>query len=147
MYVLLQREMAERLAASPGGAEYGALSVLVQTVYRPAIIRRLPPAVFFPPPEVESCFLRLSKHQGERPGPARLTALAGIAREAFGQRRKKLTSSLGKRYGRERVAAALEAAGADPGARPQELSPGQFAALATQLAAPPVPQPETTQLG
>ena len=126
MFVLLQKEMADRLAAAPGTKQYGALSVQVQCLYSAKILRKLPPGVFFPPPEVDSAFLRLRKLENPPEMTTPRTEFIALIRQVFTQRRKKLSSVLGKGFGKENVRDALLAAGSNPDARPEELSPIQF---------------------
>ncbi|MDT8390685.1 MAG: 16S rRNA (adenine(1518)-N(6)/adenine(1519)-N(6))-dimethyltransferase RsmA [Lentisphaeria bacterium] len=135
MFVLLQKEMADRLAAAPGTKQYGALSIQVQTLYDAKVLRKLPPNVFFPPPEVESSFLRLRwLDQPPRLAVPRADFVA-LVRHVFTQRRKKLTSTLGKRFGRDRVCRILAAAGVNPEARPEALSPPEFVTCVNRLLA------------
>lgn len=126
MFVLLQKEMADRLAAVPGTKQYGALSIQVQTLYDAKVLRKLPPGVFFPSPEVDSSFLRLRKLANPTPLMIPRPDFVRLVRHVFTQRRKKLTSTLGKRFEKESVRQALETAGASPDARPEALSPSQF---------------------
>lgn len=136
MFVLLQKEMADRLAASPGTRQYGALSVQVQCLYSAKILRKIPPGVFFPPPEVDSAFLRLRRLANppelKTPRPEFVT----LVRRAFTQRRKKLSSILGRQFGKETVRQGLMAGGASPDARPEALTPSQFARFVDFLLQP-----------
>ncbi len=93
MFVLLQREMAERLAAPPATKDYGALSVRIQMIYQVAIARRVPPSVFFPPPAVESAYVHL-RLRDTLPTLEFRKSAATIVRAAFSQRRKKLINLL-----------------------------------------------------
>ena len=128
--VLVQREVAARLAAAPGTAAYGRLSVLAQWAARVEGLFDLPPGAFRPPPKVHSRVVRLTPY-GEPPVPARLAALERVTAAAFGQRRKMLRSSL-KSLGRE-PGALCAAAGIDPSRRAETLTLAEFAALATAL--------------
>jgi 16S rRNA (adenine1518-N6/adenine1519-N6)-dimethyltransferase len=128
--VLVQREVAARLAAAPGTAAYGRLSVLAQWAARVEGLFDLPPGAFRPPPKVHSRVVRLTPY-AEPPVPARLAALERVTAAAFGQRRKMLRSSL-KSLGRE-PGALCAAAGIDPARRAETLTLAEFAALATAL--------------
>ena len=87
--VMVQREIAERLRASPGGREYGSPSVLVQLACEVTLLRTVDPAVFTPRPRVESALLRL-----RRRGPAAPPAVRELVRDGFAHRRKSLARSL-----------------------------------------------------
>ena len=128
--VMVQREIAERLRAAPGSRTYGAPSVLVQLACRVELLRTVDRAVFTPRPRVDSALLRL-----ERLRPGAEPALAGLVRAGFAHRRKTLAASLelAGHGPRDRARTALEAAGLDPGARAEALSPDDFVALAERL--------------
>jgi 16S rRNA (adenine1518-N6/adenine1519-N6)-dimethyltransferase len=129
----VQREAAERLMAAPRTGEYGAASAAIQLVFRIELLRRLPPTVFYPQPEVDSAIVRLTRLPSLPSLDERL-AVMQLLRIGFAQRRKKLagtlTSSSGKPHSRGAWEEALVALGANPGARPEELSPAQWLALA-----------------
>lgn len=133
----VQREVADRLAAPPGGRDYGALSVAVQYRAASSIVARVPPAAFFPPPAVESAIVRLEV----RPQPAvRVTDEAlffRVVRAAFAQRRKTLRNTLaaGLRLPPQLVASAAARAGVDPQRRAETLALEEFARLTDSLAA------------
>lgn len=133
LHVLLQREMAQRLAAAPGSPDYGALTVRVQLRYQVRLVRPVPPQVFWPPPEVGSSFVRLEQRPDGPPEAIRESAgeLAGVA---FSQRRKKALKVLTERLGGSAAAAALfAAAGLSTEARAEAFSPADFARLAACL--------------
>jgi 16S rRNA (adenine1518-N6/adenine1519-N6)-dimethyltransferase len=128
--VMVQREIADRLRAAPGGRDYGAPSVIVQLSADVKLLRGVDPAVFKPRPRVRSAVLRLT-----RTGPAASEPLRRIVREAFAHRRKALPRSLElARPGMLQPArAALAELGLPADARAETLSPSQFAALASML--------------
>jgi 16S rRNA (adenine1518-N6/adenine1519-N6)-dimethyltransferase len=128
--VLVQREIADRLRAAPGGREYGAPSVLVQLACDVRMLRSVNRAVFTPRPRVDSALLRL-----DRRGPAAPDHVARLVRAAFAHRRKTLAGSLELAGLADRVAtrSALERAGLDPAARAEALSPSDFMRLAEAL--------------
>jgi 16S rRNA (adenine1518-N6/adenine1519-N6)-dimethyltransferase len=128
--VMVQREIAERLRAEPGGREYGSPSVLAQHACEVSLVRTVDPAVFTPRPRVESALLRLIRR-----GPAAGPDLSALVRAAFAHRRKSLARSLElAQPGRLKLAReALEEIGLPADARAQALSPAQFAALAERL--------------
>jgi len=136
-FLLLQREMAERLGAAPGTKDYGALTVRIQLRYSVSLLRMVPASVFFPPPDVASAFVRLAA-VGEGLPLAQQAAAADVATVAFAQRRKKASRLLASAYGAERVAAAFAALELPEDVRAERLSPETFARLAACLApAPP----------
>ena len=129
--VMVQREVAERLAAPPGSRVYGAPSVLAQIAAEVQITRRVPAQVFVPRPRVDSALLRL-----RRRGPAAPAALRDLVRAAFSHRRKSLPRSL-KLAGHveiEPARLALRELGLPEDARAEALTPAEFAALAEKLA-------------
>ena len=130
--VMVQREIAERLRAVPGGRDYGAPSVIVQLAAEVKLLRGVDPAVFKPRPRVRSAVLRLT-----RTGPAAAEPLRLLVREAFAHRRKALPRSLElARPGMlEPARTALAELGLPEDARAETLSPEQFAELASMLPA------------
>ncbi|WP_227367648.1 16S rRNA (adenine(1518)-N(6)/adenine(1519)-N(6))-dimethyltransferase RsmA [Halomonas sp. M20] len=130
MHFMLQKEVVERLAAAPGGSDWGRLSVMAQYHCRVDSLFSVPPEAFVPQPKIESAIVRLVPH-ASLPNPARDEVLfADIVREAFGQRRKTLRNNLKQRID----VATLESLGIDPGRRPQTLSVAEFVNIANHLA-------------
>ena len=138
MVFLVQLEVAKRIAAGPGGKEYGLLSVMVQCRSTPEIITTMPPSAFWPPPGVRSALIRLNMPGRQEVPEALRPILEGLTRAAFGQRRKTLANAcrtwvdslgLGGRF-----AQACERAEIDPGRRGEELSVGEFIRLAGVIA-------------
>lgn len=132
VFVLLQREVADRLLAKPGTKAYGSLSVRSQQVYRGRQLRLIPGRVFFPEPDVTSSHLHLAVLD-EIPSVPRREALSRLARVAFGQRRKKLLGVLRKNLPTGDWAAQFQAQGISEDARAETLTPAQFLQLATVL--------------
>jgi 16S rRNA (adenine1518-N6/adenine1519-N6)-dimethyltransferase len=126
MHFMLQREVVARLAAGPGGRDYGRLGVMVQVHCRVEPLFRVGPGAFKPPPRVESAVVRLVPREQALVPEADLPALERIVRAAFGMRRKTLRNALRGVVGEDAIAAA----GLDASARPETLSVSQFAALA-----------------
>ncbi|MCS6986696.1 MAG: 16S rRNA (adenine(1518)-N(6)/adenine(1519)-N(6))-dimethyltransferase RsmA [Sphingomonadaceae bacterium] len=124
--LMFQREVAERIVATPGTPAYGRLSVLAQFRTRVRIRLRLPPQAFTPAPQVESAVVQLLPVAPAAPVP--FAALAEATRLAFGRRRKTLRNALG------RAAGALAVAGIDPARRAETLTVAEFARLAQALA-------------
>ncbi len=129
MHLMLQKEVVDRMAAGPGGRDYGRLSVMVQFRCQVETLFSVGPGAFTPPPKVHSTVVRLIPY--ETP-PVRVThshQLERVVLMAFGMRRKTLRNSLKPLLS----AAQIEAAGVDPGARPETLDLARFAALANKL--------------
>lgn len=133
--LLVQAEVAERVAAPPGRMSY--LSVFVQNITDADVVARVPAAAFEPAPEVDSAVLRLRR----RPEPV---VAAGVEREAFHrvvqagfrQRRKQVHNGLARELSVDRatVDAALAACAVDGERRPQTLTVAEWACLAARLA-------------
>ena len=94
LFFVLQKEVARRLAAAPGGKIYGALSVLIQTAYRVELERTLPGSVFHPPPEVDSAAVRLTPVSPAVIRREDRTSFTRVVQRGFSQRRKKLSNLL-----------------------------------------------------
>jgi len=130
MVLLFQREVALRLAAEPGRAAYGRLSVLAQLVCRVERLFDLEPGAFLPPPKVRSSLVRLVPRP-DRPRAALLARVERLTAAAFGRRRQMLRRSLAPLWpDPQRV---LEALGVPPTARAEELAPETFRRLAELL--------------
>lgn len=132
MLVMVQREVGERLAAGPGEKQFGAVSVRVAWWASAALVRRVPPTVFWPAPRVESVIVRLER----RPPPAGASreAVLRLIEAGFAQRRKTMANAL-VRLGNERSLSerALVQVGLDPRVRAEELGLADFARLAEAL--------------
>lgn len=130
MHFMLQKELVTRMAAVPGNKDYGRLTVMLAPHVRVEPLFDIGKGAFSPPPKVVSTFFALHP-LAEPPFPiADTAAYARTVAAAFAQRRKTLRNSLSGLLD----AAAIAAAGVDPGARPETLSPAQFAALAARVA-------------
>jgi len=132
MALMLQKEVAERVAAGPGGRTYGSLSVLTQLACEARLAFTVPPGAFRPPPQVDSAVLHLRVRRAPPvpvDDPARFRA---VVLAAFSQRRKSLANALasGLGLGPERARAMCAAAGIDAGRRAETLSLAEFARLA-----------------
>jgi 16S rRNA (adenine1518-N6/adenine1519-N6)-dimethyltransferase len=128
---LVQREVADRLVASPGSKEYGALSVNVQAVARATQLFRVAPGSFQPPPKVESAVVRIEPRADPDVELAGEAQFRRFVIDAFSLRRKQLRRVIRSVAGMsvERAEAVLRAADIDPTARPETLSPSDFARL------------------
>jgi 16S rRNA (adenine1518-N6/adenine1519-N6)-dimethyltransferase len=130
-HFMLQREVVQRIAARPGGKDYGRLSVLLQYRFEARELLRVAPGAFRPAPAIESALVRLAPRR-PLPWPAHdESVLAELVAKAFTQRRKTLRNALRDRVEERDFAAA----GIDPGLRPEALSVAQFVRLADAVAA------------
>jgi 16S rRNA (adenine1518-N6/adenine1519-N6)-dimethyltransferase len=133
MTVLVQLEVAERIAASPGTPAWGPLSVELQLEHEARLLRRLAPELFWPRPRVESALVRLER----RPAlaSARLReAITGLVRALFQRRRQTVGRVLGERLGSRDAARALcLRLQIDPARRGETLDLRELAALAAEL--------------
>lgn len=133
--VLVQLEVAERLAAGPGSKVYGIPSVKARWYGTATLAGRIGRNVFWPAPNVDSGLVRLVRSDPPGDDALRLDTFA-VVDAAFGQRRKTLRSSLSRLTGSTGAAeAALVAAGVDPGLRGEVLELEQFVAIARTWAA------------
>jgi len=134
--LMLQREVAERLVAPPGGRDYGVLSVLVQYAADVGLLLALPPGAFRPPPMVKSALVRVRFRTPA--DPARdPDQFAAMVQAVFTRRRKTLANALLAFSGTARLppGAALERAGIDGRRRPETLAIAEFVRLADTFVA------------
>ncbi|MBR7121062.1 MAG: ribosomal RNA small subunit methyltransferase A [Lentisphaeria bacterium] len=132
MFFMLQKEMGERLAASPGTKAYGALSVRTQLLYDVAVDKIVPPQVFCPPPEVDSALVsfKLSARYPDIPETA-AKIFTPLVRNLFNQRRKQIGKVLGQICGSKDAAAnILASCGFSTELRPDKLAVAEFIRLA-----------------
>lgn len=130
LVAMVQKEVAERMAAKPGGKDYGALSVAIQYYTEPEIAFIVPPSSFIPAPNVDSAVI-VCKRRAKPPVEVCDEALFfRVVKAAFSLRRKMLSNSL-KNMGikAEQCAKWLELAGVDGKRRAETLSLDDFAAL------------------
>jgi 16S rRNA (adenine1518-N6/adenine1519-N6)-dimethyltransferase len=128
---LVQKEVAQRLSASPGSKEYGALTVNVAAVARAETLFGVPAGAFSPPPKVESAVVRITPLAESLVRPEEERPFRLLVQGAFGMRRKQMRRVVRSLYALDAEAAdaLLDAAGIEPEVRPEVLSPAQFAAL------------------
>lgn len=130
--VMVQREVGERLAAAPGEEAYGAVSLRVAYRASAELLRRVPPTVFWPEPNVESVLIRLTRRPPPVPTPE--DRLFRLIAEGFAQRRKTLANALVRLgHSKQEAEAALERAGLDRRVRAEALGLEDFARLAETL--------------
>lgn len=130
MHFMLQKEVVQRLAAEPGGGDWGRLSIMVQYHCRVEHLFNVGPGAFNPAPKVDSAIVRLVPHS-VLPHPVKdPRLLEQVVREAFNQRRKTLRNTLKALMPAEQI----EAAQVDGSKRPEQLDLAAFVRLADQLA-------------
>lgn len=129
--VMVQREVALRLAASPGSSDYGAISVKVAYWGSARILGDVPPTVFVPRPKVTSSIIEITRRAEPAVGDVTPTELFTLVRRAFGQRRKMLRRSLAEVVTAEQFVAAE----VSPEARPEQLDVMAWGRLAKVVGA------------
>jgi 16S rRNA (adenine1518-N6/adenine1519-N6)-dimethyltransferase len=131
--LMLQREVADRLAARPGHSEYGLLSATTQLYTRVEKLFTLAPEAFSPPPKVHSTVVRLTVEPRLENLRVPEEAFIQFLKLSFGQKRKTLWNNLKPEYDTQRLRKAMEETGVKPNARAEELSLEKSAALYRQL--------------
>ncbi|WP_367297861.1 16S rRNA (adenine(1518)-N(6)/adenine(1519)-N(6))-dimethyltransferase RsmA [Loigolactobacillus coryniformis] len=138
--VMMQKEVAERLAAAPGSKAYGSLSVAVQYQMTVKLAFIVPKTVFVPQPNVDSAIVSLTRHVTPPAVATDEKAFARLVRGSFAQRRKSLWNNLTALYGKDATTKAaltevLAAEKIDPGIRGERLSVTDFVRLANAISA------------
>jgi 16S rRNA (adenine1518-N6/adenine1519-N6)-dimethyltransferase len=133
--VMVQREVATRLAAKPGGKDWGVLPALIQTFGDVRLAFRVSRHSFLPPPRVESAVVDVRWSRAPRVAVGDIELYRRVVRAAFNQRRKTLRNALGelaKTRGLDgsALAGVFARAGIDPGVRAERLATADFARLA-----------------
>ena len=135
--VMVQKEVADRMTAQPGGKDYGSLSIAVQYYSRPRIVEIVPPESFVPRPKVTSAVVTMDLYEEPPTKPVDENLFIAITRAAFEQRRKTLVNALGSNssvpYGKDSVREALEKMGLSPSVRGEVLSPDEYIRLSDLL--------------
>ena len=126
MHFMVQKEVALRMAAAPGGDDYGRLSVMLQWRCAVELLFNVGPGAFRPAPKVDSAFVRLTPHRSPPVNVEDEAVFADLVARAFNQRRKTLRNTLKERLSADEI----RALGIDPGLRPEVLDLAAFAALA-----------------
>ncbi|MEO6443573.1 MAG: 16S rRNA (adenine(1518)-N(6)/adenine(1519)-N(6))-dimethyltransferase RsmA [Gemmatimonadaceae bacterium] len=137
MVFLVQREVAERIAAPPGDRAYGALSANVQALAEVHIAGRVPAGAFHPKPKVDSAIIRLTPRTEPLMAPHEEAPFQKFVQAAFGRRRKQIRRVLREIFSldAEQAESVLARCGIDPEARPETLSPAGFLAILRHVAA------------
>jgi 16S rRNA (adenine1518-N6/adenine1519-N6)-dimethyltransferase len=129
--IMIQKEVAERIAAKENTKEYGALSLLVQYHCTVDVVRKVSPAAFIPQPKVDSMVIKLNKLAGPRVEVSDEELFFKVIRESFNMRRKTLSNSLKNlKLDKDKLQKAFEDSGIDPKRRGETLSIDEFAKLA-----------------
>ena len=133
--VMIQKEMADRIVASPGTKAYGALGVMIRTYADVAMVAKVGAGSFVPAPKVDSAVLKLVPLAGGAPRVAIADAehYSRVVHAAFGQRRKTLRNALRAVWTDAEVDAGLAASAIDGGRRGETLEISEFAGLAAAL--------------
>jgi 16S rRNA (adenine1518-N6/adenine1519-N6)-dimethyltransferase len=134
IHIVIQLEVAERIAARPGRREYGYLSALCQFYAKPEIALRIPPGAFRPPPRVKSALVRMTL-PGQR-ASLNITdekRFLEFVQGCFGQKRKTLRNNLRSLATDQQIHQAIEDCGLRPDARAEQLTLAQFASLFASL--------------
>lgn len=134
--VMIQKEVAQRICAQPGAAEYGAFGLFVNWHMRPELLFDVPPSCFIPQPKVTSSVIRLTRRR-QRPAQVRDEALMfRLIRASFNQRRKTLPNGICSAFpalGKEQARQALINAGFDPQIRGESLDIVGFAKIFDEI--------------
>ncbi len=130
---LVQLEVAQRLAASPGDADYGSTSVLTRARAEVSVLGHVRPGAFNPPPKVDSAFVGFRLRSPDQHG-SEWAGFRTVVRAAFSQRRKTLRNALASVWGLEAAESALAELGWDPRTRAEALDLADFSALQRALA-------------
>ena len=125
MHFMLQKEVVDRMSASPGNKSYGRLSIMLQYFCQVDKLFDVPPEAFDPAPKVDSAIVRLTPHEKLPLAVDNLDDYAMIVTKSFAHRRKTLRNNLKEILTGEQI----EALGINPGARAETLSQQQFAEL------------------
>jgi len=135
LVLMVQKEVADRIASGPGAKSYGTLSVWCQLHGRIGEKINVSPEAFYPRPKVHSTILKIELLPQARVCQENLPALKGLVRAAFGQRRKTLSNAVGSWLMRERDAVdrLLAAHDVDPKRRGETLSVDEFVKLANAI--------------
>ncbi|OPZ93970.1 MAG: Ribosomal RNA small subunit methyltransferase A [Firmicutes bacterium ADurb.Bin419] len=137
MVFMVQKEVAQRMVAKPGGKDYGALSVAVQYYAQPERVFDVPPHCFIPQPEVDSTIIKLKKNKTPPVNLKDKDMFFKVVKASFGQRRKTLLNALtnfgGFNKSKEEIREILSALDINENARGETLTIEQFASLSNQF--------------
>ncbi len=134
MVATLQLEVAKRLLAKPGNADYGVLTLLVQLDYEPKSWFKIPASCFFPEPDVDSACVGLVRREQPLLPPGAHDTFNQIVKRSFSQRRKMMLKLLKEDWPEPRLGVEFERLKLSPQVRAEEVSLEQFARMAQTLA-------------
>jgi len=132
LYLMVQKEVGERILAQPGSSSYGRLSVFCQLLSSPSKVFSVPAGCFQPPPKVASVFLRFERNTHKLHSPFG-EFLFSLIKTGFSQRRKKLRGLLAVEFSRDKVSNAIIEAGFSEECRAEEIPPRGWIVLAKRL--------------
>lgn len=136
--VMIQKEVADRMAAKPGGKEYGSLSIAVQYYCIPEVVTIVPRTVFIPQPNVDSAVIRLKVREQPPVEVEDEAFFFDVVQSSFVQRRKTIYNNLAAKYftkeTKSRLEAILHESGIDPSRRGETLSMEEYSVLSRNLA-------------
>jgi 16S rRNA (adenine1518-N6/adenine1519-N6)-dimethyltransferase len=136
MVVTLQMEVAQRLLALVNDDHYGLLTLLVQLRYQPGDWFKIPPACFFPEPEIDSACLKLIRRSEPLLSEAESAMFFKIVKRSFSQRRKMMLKLLKQDWPAPALEAAFAQVGLSPQIRAEAVSLDQFVKISHSLAGP-----------
>jgi 16S rRNA (adenine1518-N6/adenine1519-N6)-dimethyltransferase len=135
--VMIQREVAQRMAAGPGDKEYGSLSLAVQYYTKPRILCKVPASVFIPRPKVDSTVVILERRDRPEVEVCDRELFFRVVRGSFAKRRKTLLNNLTtgelREWDRERMLNILSISGIDPQRRGETLTIEEFARISNNM--------------
>lgn len=133
--VMVQKEVAERIAAKPGKKDYGAISVLCQYYTNPRLVTIVPKGSFYPAPKVDSAVLCMEVQDKPNVEVSDEKLFFKVVKAAFGQRRKTLLNCLSSGFscGKDALSEILSGIGIDPSVRGEKLGLSEFAKIADAL--------------
>lgn len=136
--VMIQKEVAERLTASPGSKQYGSLSVAIRYYTEPELVMTVPHTVFIPQPNVESAVIKLKMREKPAVYVQDESRFFSLVQACFAQRRKTISNNLAQssffsKMEKEKIQLVLQKIGIDPARRAETLSIEEFAALSDEV--------------
>ena len=134
--LMFQKELAQRIAAQPGGRDYGRITAMLRYCADIRILADIKSAVFYPPPKVDSTVIETRFKSTAIYGPHDEAMLFAVMKAAFGNRRKTLKNALaasGLGIDAHSALKALQSAGIDPSRRAETLKPAEFVSLEISL--------------
>jgi len=134
--LMFQKELAQRIAAKPGGKKYGRITAMLGYCADIRLLANISSTVFYPPPKVDSAVIEINFKSTSVHGPHDEAMLFRVIKAAFGNRRKTLKNALaaaGINIDAQIAMQALSAAGIDPTRRAETLNPSEFVALSNSL--------------